>query len=133
MQSTLMAAAQAVTLDSPYDSVFVPLVDDLVDALAGDDPAAFLTAVEGRARLLAAERSLRMADVFIGLCSSGSVRSAARLSGSLARRGARRPAAGAPSRARPSCAPGVGFAEGLEEAVDHLSRAVAAARADRPG
>jgi diguanylate cyclase (GGDEF)-like protein len=124
MQSTLMAAAQAVALDSPYDSVFVPLVDDLVDALEGDDPASFLTAVEGRARLLAAERSLRMADVFIGLqLGLGAFRGA--LSGA------------SPDEALVAqrlsliegealLRAGVGFAEGLEEAVGHLSQTVAA-------
>ena len=52
MQSVLMAAARAVALDPPYDSVFEPLIDDLVDALAGGDPAGLLTTVEGQARLL---------------------------------------------------------------------------------
>ena len=134
MQSVLMAAAQAVTLDSPYDSVFVPLLDDLVDALAGDDPAAYLTAVEGRARLLAAERSLRMADVFRA-CSSASTRSAAR---SAAQSPARPPprrsprSASSASRATRFLRAGVGFAEGLEEAVDQLSQTVATLAATDP-
>ena len=101
MQSALMAAAQAVTLDSPYDSVFVPLVDDLVDAVAGDDPAGFLTAVEGRARLLAAERSLRLADVFAALqLGLGAFRGA--LAGPTPDDGARRAAARAPRRRSPA-------------------------------
>lgn len=124
MQSVLMAAAQAVALDSPYDSVFEPLVVDLVDALSADDPATFLTAVEGRARLLAAERSVRMADVFIALqLGLGAFRGA--LSG------------GSPNEAlavqrlepledKAILRAGVGFSEGLEEALDHLTQTVAA-------
>jgi GGDEF domain-containing protein len=124
MQSALRAAAQAVTLDSPYDTVFVPLVDDLVDAVAGDDPSSFLTAVEGRARLLAAERSLRLADVFTALqLGLGAFRGAlpgpapdaalaAQRLGSLEHEAFLRA--------------GIGFSEGLEEAVDHLSQTVAA-------
>ena len=123
MQSTLMAAAQAVALDTPYDSVFAPLVDDLVDALAGDDPANFLTAVEGHARLLAAERSLRMADVFTALqLGLGAFRGAlcgASPDEALAAQRLGRLEGEALLRA------GVGFAEGLEEAVDQLRRTVA--------
>ena len=130
MQSVLMAAAQAVTLESPYDSVFVPLVDDLIDALAGGDPTNFFTAVEGRARLLAAERSLRMADVFVGLqLGLGAFRGA--LSGATpdevlaAQRLAR-------LEGETLLRAGVGFAEGLEEAVDHLNQTVAALAATDP-
>jgi GGDEF domain-containing protein len=134
MQSVLMAAAQAVTLDSPYDSVFVPLLDDLVDALAGGDPAAYLTAVEGRARLLAAERSLRMADVFQGLQlgldafrrALGGARPGATPAEALAAQRLARLEGDTFLRA------GVGFAEGLEEAVDHLSQTVNALAATDP-
>ena len=123
MQSVLMAAAQAVTLDSPYDSVFQPLVDDLVEALSADDPAVFLTAVEGRARLVAAERALRVADVFTALqLGLGAFRDEL--------------AAVAPREALVAqrlgllesealLRAGVGFAEGLEEVVERLDRAVA--------
>jgi len=123
MQSVLMAAAQAVSLDTPYDSVFVPLVDDLVDALAGDEPATFLRAVEGRSRLLATERAVRMTDVFVALqLGLGAFRGA--LSGespdeTLA---LRRLAA---IESEVLLRAGVGFSEGLEAAVDHLSRTVA--------
>ena len=122
MQAVLESAAQAVALDTPYDAVFVPLVDDLIDALAADDPATFLTAVEGHARLLAAARELRLGDVFVGLqlgiegfrraLSGGSpdetlaVRRLGDLEGEALLRA------------------GVGFSEGLEEAVDHLNRVV---------
>ncbi len=122
MQSVLMAAAQAVSLDTPYDSVFVPLVDDLVDALADDEPAAFLRAVEGRSRLLATERSVRMADVFVALqLGLGAFRGA--LSGdspdeTLAMRRL------AAIESEVLLRAGVGFSEGLEATVDHLSRAV---------
>jgi GGDEF domain-containing protein len=124
MQSAVMAAAQAVTLDTPYDAVFAPLLDDLVDALAGADPAGFLSAVEGRARLLAAERSLRMADVFRALqLGLDAVRGA--LAGdspdeALAAQTLERLEEAAILRA------GVGFAEGLEQTVDQLRRTVAA-------
>jgi diguanylate cyclase (GGDEF)-like protein len=130
MQSVLMAAARAVALDPPYDSVFGPLVDDLVDALAGDDPAGFLTTVEGQARLLAAERTLRMADVFAAI--------------QLGMRAFRGALAGAsPAEARVAqrlerlegealLRAGIGFAEGLEETVDHLSQAVAALSPNDP-
>ena len=109
--------------DSPYDSVFVPLVDDLVDALVADDPAPFFTAVEGRARVLAAERSLRLADVFVGLqLGLGAFRGAlvgeSRDEALAAQRLAR-------LEGETLLRAGVGFSEGLEEAVDHLSRAVA--------
>jgi GGDEF domain-containing protein len=123
MQSVLMTAAQAVALDTPYDSVFVPLVDDLVDALAGDEPAVFLRAVEGRSRLLASERTVRMADVFVALqLGLGAFRGA--LSGespdeTLA---VRRLAA---IESEVLLRAGLGFSEGLEATVDHLSRAVA--------
>jgi len=123
MQSVLMAAAQAVALDTPYDSVFVPLVDDLVGALADDEPATFLRAVEGRSRLLAVERSVRMADVFVALqLGLGAFRGA--LSGespdeTLA---LRRLAA---IESEVLLRAGVGFSEGLEAAVDQLSRDVA--------
>ena len=130
MQSALMAAAQAVALDSPYDAVFVPLVDDLVDALAADDPTAFLTAVEGRARLLAAERSVRMADVFTGLqLGLGAFR------GVLAAGSADEALAGrrlGSLEGEALLRAGVGFSEGLEEAVDHLNRTVAALAATDP-
>jgi GGDEF domain-containing protein len=123
MQSVLMAAAQAVTLDSPYDSVFQPLVDDLVEALSVDDPAVFLTAVEGRARLVAAERALLMADVFTALqlgleafrveLATVAPREAlvAQRLGSL--------------ESEVLLRAGVGYAEGLEEVVERLDRAVA--------
>ena len=124
MQSTVMAAAQAVTLDSPYDSVFVPLVDDLVDALVGDDPASFLTAVEGRARLLAAEHCLRMADVFIGLqlglgAFRGALSEAAPDEALVVERLGR-------LEGEALLRAGVGFAEGLEDTVGQLSQTVAA-------
>jgi GGDEF domain-containing protein len=123
MQSVLMAAAQAVSLDTPYDAVFVPLVDDLVDALAADEPATFLRAVEGRSRLLATERSVRMADVFVGLqLGLGAFRGA--LSGASPDEAlaARRLAA---IEGEVLLRAGVGFSEGLEATVDHLSRKVA--------
>ena len=122
MQSVLMAAAQAVSLDTPYDSVFVPLVDDLVDALADDDPAAFLRAVEGRSRLLATERSLRMADVFVALqLGLGAFRGA--LSGVRPTR--RWPCGGSrPSRARCCSAPGSASRRGSRRPSSHLSRTV---------
>jgi GGDEF domain-containing protein len=134
MQSVLMAAAQAVALDSPYDSVFVPLVDDLVDALAGDDPDTFFTAVEGRARLLAGERSLRMADVFLGLQlgldafrrALGGAQPGATSAVALATQRLERLEGESLLRA------GVGFAEGLEEAAEQLRRAVVALAATDP-
>jgi diguanylate cyclase (GGDEF)-like protein len=130
MDSVLMAAAQAVALDSPYDSVFGPLVDDLVDALAGDDPAVFLTTVEGQARLLAAERTLRMADVFaaiqLGMRAFRGALAGASPEEALAAERVERLEGEALLRA------GVGFAEGLEETVDHLSQAVVALSPNDP-
>jgi len=131
MQSVLMAAAQAVSLDTPYDSVFVPLVDDLVDALAADDPTGFLIAVEGRARLLAAERSVHMSDVFTGLqLGLGAFR------GALAAGSSDEVVAGqrlGTLEGEALLRAGVGFSEGLEEAVDQLGRTVAALAATDPG
>ena len=122
MQSELMAAAQAVTLDSPYDSVFGPLVDDLVDALSADDPAVFLTAVEGRARLVAAERSLRAADVFVALqLGLGAFRdSLAAVSPGEALAAQRLGLLEGEALVRA----GVGYSEGLEEVVERLGRTV---------
>lgn len=123
MQSVLMAAAQAVTLDSPYDSVFQPLVDDLVEALSADDPAVFLTAVEGRARLVAAERALRMADVFTALqLGLGAFRDEL---AAVAPREALVAQRLGPLESEALLRAGVGYAEGLEEVVDRLDRAVA--------
>ena len=122
MQSKLMAAAQAVTLDSPYDSVFEPLVDDLVDALSADDPAVFLTAVEGRARLVAAERSLRAADVFVALqLGLGAFRdSLAAVSPAEAVAAQRLGLLEGEALVRA----GVGYSEGLEEVIERLGRTV---------
>jgi len=122
MQAVLMAAAQAVALDTPYDAVFVPLVDDLIVALSGDDPATFLTAVEGRSRTLAVARDVRLGDVFVALqLGLGAFRDA--LSGGSSDEAlAVRRLAGLEGEALLRA--GVGFAEGLEEAVDHLSRVV---------
>ena len=123
MRSVLVAAAQAVTLDSPYDSVFQPLVDDLVEALFADDPAVFLAAVEGRARLVGAERALRMADVFTALqlglgAFHDELAAAAPRDALLAKR-----LGSLESEALLRA--GVGYAEGLEVVVDRLDRAVA--------
>ena len=130
MQSVLMAAARAVALDPPYDSVFEPLVDDLVDALAGGGAAGFLTTVEGQARLLAAERTLRMADVFtaiqLGMRAFRGALGGASPDEALAAERVERLEGEALLRA------GVGFAEGLEETVDHLSQAVAALSPNDP-
>ena len=122
MQSELMAAAQAVTLDSPYDSVFGPLVDDLVDALSTDDPAVFLTAVEGRARLVATERSLRAADVFVALqLGLGAFRdSLAAVSPGEALAAQRLGLLEGEALVRA----GVGYSEALEEVVERLGRTV---------
>ncbi|HMK92183.1 MAG TPA: hypothetical protein VK576_04225, partial [Thermoleophilia bacterium] len=123
MQTVLLAAAQAVALDPPYDAVFSPLVDDLIDALAGDDPAPFLTAVEGHARLLAHERSLRMVDVFsairLGFAGFRGALGQAPDEALVAAR-AERLEGEALMRA------GIGFAEGLEETLVELDRAVLA-------
>jgi GGDEF domain-containing protein len=123
MQSALKAAAQAVTLDSPYDSVFVPLVDDLVDSVAGDDPTSFLTAVEGRARLLAAERSLHLVDVFTALqLGLGAFRGALSEPAADAALAAQRLES---LESQALLRAGIGFSEGLEEAVDRLGQTVA--------
>jgi GGDEF domain-containing protein len=123
MQSVLMAAAQAVALDPPYDSVFVPLVDDLIDALSADDPASFLTAVEGHARLVAAERTLRMADVFVGLqlgleAFRSALATATPPEALVAQRLGR-------LEGEALLRAGVGYSEGLEEALDRLARSAA--------
>jgi GGDEF domain-containing protein len=124
MQSVLMAAAQAVALDTPYDSVFAPLVDDLVDALAGDEPAVFLRAVEGRSRLLASERTVRMADVFVALqLGLGAFRGALAGESPDETVALRRLAT---IESEVLLRAGLGFSEGLEATVDHLSRAMAA-------
>jgi len=122
MQTVLLAAVRAVTLDAPYHDVFAPLVDDLVEALAGDDPAPFLTAVEGRARLLGAERSLHVADVLLAIRQGmQGVRGALVTSpqGALGAQRAERLEGEALLRA------GMGFAEGLEQALAELDRTVA--------
>ena len=123
MQTVLLAAAEAVALDPPYDAVFSPLVDDLVDALAGDDPAPFLTAVEGHARLLAHERSLRMTDVFsairLGFAGFRGALGDSPTAALVAER-AERLEGEALVRA------GIGFAEGLEATLVELDRAVLA-------
>ena len=123
MQAVLEAAAQAVALDTPYDAVFAPLVGDLIDALATDDPATFLTAVEGRARVLAAAREVRLGDVFAALqLGLGAFREA--LSGDSADEAlAVQRLDGVEGVALLRA--GVGYAEGLEDAVDHLNRVVA--------
>lgn len=123
MQSVLEAAAQAVTLDSPYDSVFQPLLDDLVEALSGDDATVFLTAVEGRARLVAAERVLRMADVFAALqLGLGAFRAELAVAAPHEALVARRLGA---FESEALLRAGVGYAEGLEQIVDRLDRTVA--------
>lgn len=123
MQSILMAAARAVALEPPYDSVFTPLIGDLVDALASDDPSEFLTAVEGRAHTIASDRSLRLADVFLAIQSGMRVfRGALGVSPAEALIAARVERLEGEALLRA----GVGYAEGLEETVDHLSQAVVA-------
>jgi len=122
MQAVLEAAAQAVALDTPYDAVFIPLVDDLIDALAADDPATFLTAVEGHARVLAAAREARLGDVFVGLqLGLDAFRRA--LSGDSADEALAVRRLG-DLEGEALLRAGVGFSEGLEEAVDHLNRVV---------
>ncbi len=122
MQAVLEAAAQAVALDTPYDAVFVPLIDDLIDAIAGNDPATFLTAVEGRSRVLAAAREVRQGDVFVALRLGLAAFRAALSGGSPDETLASRRLNDLEGEALLRAA--AGFSEGLEEAVDHLSRVV---------
>jgi len=123
MQTVLLAAARAVALDPPYDAVFAPLVDELVDTLARDDDAPFLVAVEGRARLLANERALRLADVLSALRLGLTVFRSALGDGpgeaSVAARVER-------LEGEVMVRAGIGFAEGLEETIAELDRAVVA-------
>jgi len=131
MESMLIAAAQAVSLEPPYDSVFGPLVGDLIDAVVLDDPATFLTAVEGQARLLAGQRRLRMSDIFQGIqlgmeAFRGALEGASPEKAQEARERLLRLEGEALLRA------GVGYSEGLEETVEHLSQAVAALSPNDP-
>ena len=120
MKTTLAAAIEAVTLESPADQVWGPLVTDLGDVVAGADSAPFLAALEAQAHLLAHRRILGMGAVFEGLRVGfasfvGALETAS--PGEAAEAASR--LTGLESEAL-MCA-GIGYARGLEEAVEQLS------------
>jgi len=131
MESVLTAALEAVSLEPPLDELWGPVVADLVDAIAADDDVAFLTAVEAQTRELARTRRLRMADVFAAvrqgfIAFERAVVEASPGEAAEATERLRRLESDALVRA------GVGFAEGLEDAVDHLSAEVDYLRPEDP-
>ena len=120
MKTTLAAAVEAITLEPPADQVWGPLVTDLIDVAAGAESAAFLTALEAQAHLLAHRRTLPIDAVFEGLRVGF-----ARFAESLAA-AAPGEASGRLSRLEGEALvrAGIGYARGLEEIVEELSAEV---------
>jgi diguanylate cyclase (GGDEF)-like protein len=120
MKTTLAAAIEAVTLEPPADQVWGPLVADLADVVAGADSAPFLAALEAQAHLLAHRHTFGMEAVFEGLgagfasfteaLGKASQGEAAEAASRLAR-----------LESEALMRAGIGYARGLEEAVEQLS------------
>jgi diguanylate cyclase (GGDEF)-like protein len=123
MKTTPVTAVEAVTLEPPADQVWGPLLSDLIDVAAGAHGAPFLSALEAHARLLAHRRQMGMGDLFEGL-QAGFAAFAEALEAAMTGEAAevasrlRRLESEAQVRA------GIGYARGLEEAVEQLSAQV---------
>jgi len=131
MGSALATAASAVSLEPPYDRVWKPIVDDLVDAVAGRDETTFLASVEAHSCTLARQRALAADDVLEALRRGFAALRAAladvpsdQVGESYERLLSLEEAA--------LLGAALGFATGLEETIDRLTAEVAALTPDDP-